>query len=125
MQVIAGGGEVATIARAVDALNLSLAHHAAWTDERFDKVDERFHKVDRPLDAVDERLAGIEEGQGGFVEFNRIDVKNTLTRRSGSLDVRVGRLEADLAQVTEKVGPRHKVDRLEAGQTVIIGSLNN
>ncbi len=110
-QVIAEGGGLATVARAVDALNLSLAHHAAWTNERFDKVDERFDKVDQRLDRVELRLDGLEVGHG------RLSLQvDTLSARVGGLERKV---DSGLARLDEKIDSSHarleeKIDRMSA-----------
>ena len=41
-----GVGLVA-VAKAVKSLNLTLAHHTAWTEERFEAVDRRFDAIDK------------------------------------------------------------------------------
>lgn len=86
-RVISHANGLATVARAVDALNLSLAHHAAWTDERFDKVEERFNRIDERFVQVDQRFDRLElkvanlehKVDNGFAEtkahFARLEAK--------------------------------------------------
>src|SRR5688572_19736576 len=59
-QVMKRGGGLASVARAVDALNFTLATHAAWTDERFERIDARFERVESRLDKVEIRLDRVE-----------------------------------------------------------------
>jgi hypothetical protein len=117
-QVIAEGGAVATVARAVDALNLSLAHHAAWTEERFDKVDQRF-------DEVDDRLGSLEQGQLRLVrDLNQLNYKvdkgfARVDARMDRFEIRLDGLEAKIDGVEANAAMRHasleaKFDRMSA-----------
>lgn len=49
-----------TIAKAVDSINLNLAHHAAWTEERFEAIDRRFEAIDVRFDVVDQRFEAMD-----------------------------------------------------------------
>lgn len=66
-EVIVNGGPVSAVAKGVQAVNETLAHHAAWTEERFEQVEER--------------LGGLELGQQAILEA------------IGGLTIRVGNLE--------------------------------
>ena len=117
-QVIAEGGGLATVARAVDALNLSLAHHAAWTEERFDKVDKRFDKVDKRLAESNQLRTRVDLG---FTMLDaRIDVLETsYVELKTSQEAQFDAVEAKIDAVDAKAAERHasleaKFDRMSA-----------
>jgi chromosome segregation ATPase len=117
-QVTVSGRGLKTVAAAVDALNLSLSHHAAWTDERFDRVDlrfdavdkrfdqidERFAKVDQRFDAIEERLDGLEGSQGKLLfRVEKLEAK---------VDNGFAKLDAKIDGVREELGG--KIDQMTA-----------
>lgn len=40
------------VARAVDAVSVNLAHHAAWTDERFDSLSTQMERLAARMDEL-------------------------------------------------------------------------
>ena len=63
-----GVGLVA-VAKAVKSLNLTLAHHTAWSEERFEAIDRKFEAIDRKFEDVDRRFDAID------VRFDIMDRK--------------------------------------------------
>ncbi len=54
-----GVGLVA-VANAVKSLNLTLAHHTAWAEERFEAIDQRFEAIDQRFEVIDQRFEALE-----------------------------------------------------------------
>jgi hypothetical protein len=74
-----GVGLVA-VAKAVKSLNLTLAHHTAWTEERFEAVDRRFDAIDKKFEAIDVRFDAMDRKiDTGFgllmMEINRLSAR--------------------------------------------------
>src|SRR5688572_18789674 len=70
------GVGLAAVAKAVKSINLTLAHHTAWAEERFEAVDRRFDKVDLRFEAIDKKFDAIDK------KFDDVD------RRFDAIDVR-------------------------------------
>jgi hypothetical protein len=94
-EVIVNGGPLTAVAQGVQDVNETIAHHAAWTEERFDKVEER--------------LGGLELGQMEIREdISRLDTKvDRLCDRVDGLATRMGNLEI------ASVGMRAEMVRME------------
>ncbi|WP_020521400.1 hypothetical protein [Catelliglobosispora koreensis] len=126
-------GDKDSLALAISGLNVTLAHHAAWTEERFGEVSERFDAVDRKWEAagrqfetidvalanidtrtakIDSRLRFLELGQTShgkqLDDINRLQV--TMLKRLDKLDTGHDELKAGQA-------------RLESGQQMILGEM--
>lgn len=92
-EVIVTSGALAVLARSVQDVNETLSIHAAWTEERFDKVDERFDKVDQRLVKIDERFVKVDE------RFDKIDERfEKVDERFEKVDERFNRLEATMSR---------------------------
>jgi hypothetical protein len=83
-EVIVDGGPLAAVAGGVQAVNETLAIHAAWTEER--------------LEAAEERLGGLELGQAAIRE----DIAG-LTTRVGNLEVGFVGMRADMVRMEERI----------------------
>jgi chromosome segregation ATPase len=100
------------LAVAVHGINLTLAHHAAWTGEEFEKVNERFAMVEQKaaesavtLSKIDTRTADMKESLDGLqfslpIRHRRLDDLESAQR--GGL-VRLDRLGAGQAKAQEKL----------------------
>ena len=63
-----GVGLVA-VAKAVKSINLTLAHHTAWAEERFEAIDRRFEAIDRRFEAIDQRFEAVDR------RFDSVDAR--------------------------------------------------
>jgi hypothetical protein len=100
-----GVGLVA-VAKAVKSLNLTLAHHTAWTEERFEAVDRRFEAIDRRFDAIDKKFEAID------VRFDMMDRK--IDTGFGLLMNEINRLSARMERVVSfAIRDELKVDEID------------
>src|SRR5829696_7882448 len=68
------GVGLVTVAKAVSSLNLTLAHHTAWSEERFETMDQRFETIDRRFEAIDQRFEAIDRRFEAIDQrFDRMD----------------------------------------------------
>ncbi|HCT75726.1 MAG TPA: hypothetical protein DGG94_03940 [Micromonosporaceae bacterium] len=115
-KVTASGEGLTTVAWAVSSLNLSLAHHAAWTEERFDNVDRRF-------DQVDSRLGGLETGHllilGAIGQMSAAVGKmssaiGTMSSEMGGMRSEIGGVKSEMGAMRSDMGAMAaKIDRIE------------
>jgi hypothetical protein len=92
-----GVGLVA-VAQAVKSMNLTLAHHTAWAEERFEAIDRKFEQVDRRFEQIDRKFEEVDR------RFDAIDARFDIMDRkidSGhSLILKeINRLSARMEQV--------------------------
>ncbi|WP_162907216.1 hypothetical protein [Allorhizocola rhizosphaerae] len=96
----------ATVGKAVRDVNETLAVHAAWTDERFEKVNDRLvslariqvmtsSKVEMQIARIESRLAGLGVGQSQIGQsLSKLEQSQAaLLQRDTALFQRVERLE--------------------------------
>jgi hypothetical protein len=88
-EVIVNEGPLSAVAKGVQDVNETLAHHAAWTEERFERVEDR--------------LGGLELGQQAIVES-----VDGLSMRVGNLEVAFVGMRADMVRMEERL-----VDRID------------
>jgi uncharacterized protein (DUF3084 family) len=80
------------VAKAVDALSLNLAHHAAWTDERFDAINQRFEQIDQRFEQVDRRFEVVDQrfdqvvGELGRLTTNVDRLSTQMDRMAARMD---------------------------------------
>jgi septal ring factor EnvC (AmiA/AmiB activator) len=79
------------LAVAVHGLNLSLAHHAAWTEERFDIVERTVKRLDSRTEQMDKRLRSVEVSQ------------HNTERRLGELEIGQARVERGIGQLEHQL----------------------
>lgn len=88
-EVIVNGGPLVAVARGVQAVNETLATHAAWTEERFDMVEERLGGLELGQQAIREDIAGVTVRLGNLETANvgmRAEMARMETRLQGSID---------------------------------------
>ncbi len=98
-------GDKDSLALAISGLNITLAHHAAWTEERFGEVVERLDSVDRSASAIDRRL--------------------------GTFDISIGRMathQSELSQLIDFIragadSQRRRIDEIDVAQAAMQGRL--
>ncbi|WP_203913089.1 hypothetical protein [Rhizocola hellebori] len=106
-----GVGLVA-VAKAVKSLNLTLAHHTAWAEERFEAIDHRFEAVDQRFAAIDRRFEAVDR------RFDSMDAKLEIMDRKmdtgfGLIINEINRLSARVEQVVAFAIPDElKVDEI-------------
>lgn len=113
-------GPVAAVATAVQELNQTTAVHAAWTEERFDKVDEGFDTVDKRFDEVDRRLNVLEKGQCDIRQaMSRMEtgIREDMRMRENALVWHVTKVESGIRQDMSKMesGIRQDMAKMEKG----------
>jgi len=97
-EVIVNEGPVSAVAMGVQDVNVTLAHHAAWTEERFEGVEERLGGLELGQQAIREDIAGL------TVKVDGLDTKVTgIASRVGNLEiVQIGML-ADMREWKDQI----------------------
>jgi hypothetical protein len=106
-KVLADHGEgLVSVAKAVKSMNLTLAHHTAWAEERFDAIDRRFEVIDQRFEAVDRRFDSID------ARFEFMDRK--MDMGFGLIIKEINRLSARIEQVvTFAIRDELKIDEID------------
>ncbi|HZM79070.1 MAG TPA: hypothetical protein VFC19_25350 [Candidatus Limnocylindrales bacterium] len=104
-EVIVNEGPVSAVAMGVQDVNVTLAHHAAWTEERFEGVEERLGGLELGQQAIREDIAGLTVKVDGLdTKVTSLDTKVTgIASRVGSLEiVQIGML-ADMREWKDQI----------------------
>jgi hypothetical protein len=89
-----GVGLVA-VAKAVKSMNLTLAHHTAWTEERFEAIDRKFEAIDRRFEAIDRKFEAID------ARFDAVDARFEIMDRK--IDTGFGLILGELSKLSSRV----------------------
>lgn len=94
-RVMDGGEGLSTVAQAVASISYSLAHHAAWTDERFG--------------AVEARLGGLETGH--LLILNEM---GKMSAEMGKMSAAIGDMSSEMGGMRSEMGAvAVKLDRID------------
>jgi hypothetical protein len=86
----------------MQSVNETLAHHAAWTDERFEGVEERLGGLDLGQQHVREELAGLSTKMDGMsirvgnLEFAFVGMRADMVRMETRIRSDVGKARAEI-----------------------------
>ncbi len=104
-----GVGLVA-VAKAVKSLNLTLAHHTAWSEERFEAVDRKFEAIDLKFEAIDLKFEAIDR------RFDEVDKKfEAIDRKFDEVDRRFDAIDVRFDIMDRKI---------DTGHSLILGELS-
>ena len=105
-EVIVNGGPLSAVAKGVQDVNETLAHHAAWTEERFEMVEDRLGSLDLGQQHIREDLAGLTVRVGSletaFVGM-RADMVRMETRIRDDIDEMQSQIHGDISQLAVRV----------------------
>jgi hypothetical protein len=95
-EVIVNGGPLSAVAQGVQAVNVTLAHHAAYTEERFERVEDRLESLELGQHAIVESINGLNTRVGNLetahvamhAEMGRMEARLT-----GKIDGLAGRVD--------------------------------
>lgn len=107
-EVIVNEGPLSAVAMGVQAVNETLAHHAAWTEERFEIVEDRLGSLELGQQNIREDIAGLT----GKVDGLSIRVGNLETAHV-AMHAEMGRMEARLSSKIDGLAVR--VDGIAVG----------